>query len=264
MGSASRQALASAKAELSALAGQASLDTAQQLFEAARVIDGQAQLRAALADPSADSSSKQALVARVFGPFGEPAKRLLTVIVGHRWSSPSDMVAGVEEVGVRAIASSAPEGVNLEKELHSFGEVVGSDAQLELALGSKLAAADSKVALVQRLLEGKAAAETLAILRQLIAHPRGRRIPELVRFAAGVVADQGGFILATVSVAAPIAPEQLDRLRSALTRQYSRPVSVNVVVDPSLLGGMRLHVGDEVIDGTVSARLSDLKLQLAS
>lgn len=78
------------------------------------------------------------------------------------------------------------------------------------------------------------------------------------------MADQGGFTIATVSVAAPLAPGQLDRLRSALSRQYSRPVSVNVLIDPSLLGGMRLHVGDEVIDGTVSARLSDLKLQLAS
>lgn len=169
----------------------------------------------------------------MFGPFGEPAKRLLTVIVGHRWSSSSDLVAGVEEVGVRAIAASAPAGASIETELHAFGAVVASDAQLELALGSKLAAAESKVALVQRLLEGKASAETLAILRQLIAHPRGRRIPELVRFAAGVVADQGGFTLATVSVAAPIAPEQLDRLRSALTRQHGRPVSVNVVVDPA-------------------------------
>ena len=264
MGSASRQALASAKAELSALGGQASLDTAQQLFEAARVIDGQAQLRTVLSDPSTDAGSRQALVARVFAPFGEPAKRLLTVVVGHRWSSPSDLIAGIEEVGVRAIASATPEGVSLETELQTFGAVVASDAQLELALGSKLAAADSKVSLIQRLLEGKASAETLAILRQLIAHPRGRRIPELVRFAAGVVADQGGFTIATVSVAAPLHPEQLDRLRSALTRQYGRPVSVNVLVDPSLLGGMRLHVGDEVIDGTVSARLSDLKLQLAS
>jgi len=264
MGSASRQALAAAKAELSAFHGHVSLEAAQQLFEAARVIDSQAQLRSALSDPSVEAASKRALVARVFAPFDVAAKRLLTVIAGHRWSSPSDLVAGIEEVGVRAIASSAPEGVSIERELQMFGAVVSSDAGLELALGSKLAAADSKVSLIQRLLEGKASAETLAILRQLIAHPRGRRVPELVRFAAGVVADQGGFTIATVSVASPLAPHQLDRLRTALSRQYDRPVSVNMLVDPSLLGGMRLQVGDEVIDGTVSARLSDLKLQLAS
>ncbi|SMH34822.1 ATP synthase F1 subcomplex delta subunit [Rathayibacter oskolensis] len=264
MGSASRQALTAAKAELSAFNGHVPLEAAQQLFEAARVIDGQAQLRSALSDPSIDAGTKRALVSRVFARFDVAAVRLLTVIVGHRWSSPADLVAGIEEVGVRAIATAAAPDVSIETELQAFGAVVSSDAQLELALGSKLAAADSKVALVQRLLEGKASAETLAILRQLVAHPRGRRIPELVRFAAGVVADQGGFTIATVSVAAPLAPEQLDRLRSALSRQYSRPVSVNVLIDPSLLGGMRLHVGDEVIDGTVSARLSDLKLQLAS
>lgn len=264
MGSASRQALASAKAELAAFHGFVPFEAATQLFEAARVIDGQAQLRSALSDPSLDPATKRALVARVFARFDTAAIRLLTVIAGHRWSDPSELVAGIEEVGVRAIAASVTPGVSIERELHMFGAVVASDPQLELALGSKLASAESKLALVQRLLEGKAAAETLAILRQLIAHPRGRRIPELVRFAAGVVADQGGVTIATVSVAAPLAPGQLDRLRAALSRQYDRPVAVNVVVDPSLLGGMRLRIGDEVIDGTVSARLSDLKLQLAS
>lgn len=264
MGSASRQALAAAKAEVSAFHGSVPLEAAQQLFEAARVIDAQAQLRSALVDPSVEAGTKRALVARVFGRFDTSAIRLLTVIASHRWSSADELVAGIEEVGIRAIASSVTAGVSLDTELHSFGAVVASDAQLELALGSKLASAASKLALVQRLLEGKASAESLAILRQLIAHPRGRRVPELVRFAAGLVADQGGYILATVSVAAPLPSEQLDRLRTALTRQYGRPVSVTVVVDPALLGGMRLHVGDEVIDGTVSARLSDLKLQLAS
>ncbi|QWL29933.1 F0F1 ATP synthase subunit delta [Rathayibacter toxicus] len=264
MGSASRQALASVQAELSALGSKVSLVTGQQLFEAAQLIDAQAQLRAALADPSADSSNKHALVTRVFSPCGEPTKHLLTVIVSHRWSSANDLIAGIEEVGVRAIVASAPESLSLETELHAFGTVVASDPELELALGSKLASAESRVALVQRLLEGKASAQTVVILRQLVAHPRGRRIPELIRFAASVVADQGGFTLALVSVAAPIAPEQLDRLRSALTHKYGRPVSVTVEIDPSLLGGMRVHVGDEVMDGTVSARLTDLKLQLAS
>ncbi|NQX11409.1 F0F1 ATP synthase subunit delta [Microbacteriaceae bacterium VKM Ac-2855] len=264
MGSASRGALAASKAELTVLVGAADLATGEQLFEAARVLEGSSQLRSALSDPSADQTAKQALVSRVFGTFGEPAQRLLHTIAGARWSSADDLVAGIEEVGVRAIVASAPAGVSIERELHSFGTAVASDPELELALGSKLSASTAKVALVQRLLEGKAAQQTITILRQLIAHPRGRRIPELLRFASGVVADQGGFSIATVTVASPVAPAQLDRLRLALSKQYGRAIEINLVVEPALIGGMRVQVADDVIDGSIAARLQDLKLQLAS
>ena len=77
--------LAAAKAELSAFSGHVPLEAAQQLFEAARVIDSQAQLRSALSDPSVEAASKRALVARVFAPFDVAAKRLLTVIAGHAY-----------------------------------------------------------------------------------------------------------------------------------------------------------------------------------
>lgn len=264
MGSASREALASAKAELSAIGSGADLATGEQLFAAARIVAESGQLRGVLADPSADPAAKQVLVTRVFASFGEPAKRLLGAISAARWSNANELVAGIEEIGIRAVASSAPEGVHIDRELFGFGVAVDSDAELELALGSKLSGVDNKLALVQRLLEGKGSAETIAIVRQLIGQPRGRRVAELLRFAARIVADQSGYAIATVTVAKPISDEQSRRLGDALSRQNGSRVAVNLVIDPSVVGGMRVQLGDQVIDGSVAARIHDLRLRLAS
>ena len=52
-------------------------------------------------------------------------------------------------------------------------------------------------------------------------------------------------------------------LRSALTRQVGRQVDIHVVVEPELLGGVRVELGDEVIEGTVAARLDDANRRIA-
>ncbi len=64
--------------------------------------------------------------------------------------------------------------------------------------------------------------------------------------------------------AAPITPAQLDRLRASLAKSYGRDLEINQVIDPSIIGGIRVQIGDDVIDGSVSTRINDLRLQLAS
>ena len=69
--------------------------------------------------------------------------------------------------------------------------------------------------------------------------------------------------VATIITAAPISPAQLDRLRAGLAKSYGRELKLNLVIDPSIIGGIRVQIGDDVIDGSVSTRLNDLRLQLA-
>ncbi|MBK4347495.1 F0F1 ATP synthase subunit delta [Lacisediminihabitans changchengi] len=271
MGSATREALSAARAELSAL-GTVTLATAEELFSAGRIIGASSQLLTLLsesnggtgAQDSADDADKKAAVTAVFGPkFGEQTIRLLHSVVDHRWSSQDDLLAGIEELGLRAAAESAGKDVSIETELFAFATAVTSDPNLELAVGSKLGSSEAKVVLVTRLLEKKVSAQTLTIVRQLVQQPRGRRIGELLRTAATIVADQSGLAVATVTSAAPIATEQLARLQRGLATSYGREVKLNLVIDPTIIGGLRVQLGDDVIDGTVSRKLSDLRLQLA-
>ncbi len=264
MGSATREALASSRAALAALGGTADLATGESLLNAGRVIGESSQLLSALVDPAVDAAPKATLVAKVFGPVvTSTALDLLQAVTAARWSSHTDLLAGIEDVGLRCVASSATaEGV-VEAELFSFGATVSGNAELELALASKLGAAQAKVGLVDSILTGKVTAQTLVIVRHLMQQPRGRRIGELLGHAAAVVADQSGTSIATVTSASPLTTTQLDRLRANLSERYGRKLTINLVVDPSLVGGVRVQIGDDVIDGSIATRLKDLRLQLA-
>ena len=262
MGSATREATAAAKA---ALAAQRSVDlqVAEDLFAAGRVVGRSAQLRSALTDPDADPTRTRGLVNGVFGGrIGPVALELLGGIAASRWSSADDLLQGIEELGLRAAARSAG-ATPVESELFEFGRIITSNAELELALGSKLSPTASKVALADRLLTGNASPQAAAIVRHLVEQPRGRRIGELLRGAAAIVADERGYAVATVTSAGPLTAAQLQRLERQLAGQYGRDVRFNLVIDPSLVGGLRIQIGDDVIDGSVSARLTDLRQKLA-
>lgn len=262
MGSASREALSTARSALAGLGGKVTLATGEQLLAAGRVLGTSFQLRAALADPSGDSAAKVSIVNAVFASVEAPARELLAVIATSAWSTEDEFLAGIEEVGIRALAQS-DSSANIEAELFAFGAAVGSDAELELAVGSKLGSDASKAALVERLLAGKATAQTTAIVSHLVQQPRGRRIAELLRFATTTVADEAGFAVATVTTATALSAAQLTRLSSALSVSYGRGLRINHVIDPSLVGGVRVQLGDEIIDGSVASRLNELRLQLA-
>jgi F-type H+-transporting ATPase subunit delta len=262
VGSATREALSNSRSALAGLGGKAQLATGEQLLAAGRVLGTSFQLRAALADPSGDRDAKLSIVNAVFASVDASARELLGVIATNVWSSEDDLLAGVEEIGIRALALSAPSS-DIEAELFAFGSVVTSDSQLELAVGSKLGSDESKAALIERLLGSKASKQTVAIVSHLVQQPRGRRIGELLRFATSVVADEAGLAVATVTTASAISPAQLTRLTAALSANYGRGLRINHVIDPSLVGGVRVQLGDEVIDGSVASRLNELRLQLA-
>jgi len=262
MGSATREALSASRSALAALGGKTDLAKGEQLLAAGRVIGESSPLRAALADPSTAAADKSSIVESVFSTISSEARSLLATIVTNRWSSEDDLLAGIEEIGFRVIADSA-EKAGIEAELFAFGEAVNSDNDLELAVGSKLGSNTAKVALIETLLGSKASPQTVSIIGHLVQQPRGRRIAELLRNAASIVADQSGLSVATVTTATALDAKQLARLGAGLAQTYGRELRINQVVDPTLLGGVRVQIGDDVIDGSVASRLKELRLQLA-
>ncbi|CAN5205857.1 F0F1 ATP synthase subunit delta [soil metagenome] len=244
--------------------GSADLATADELFSAGRIIGGSAQLISMLTDTATSAADKQSILAAVFGTNLSPVTlRLLGTAVSHRWSDSEDLLAGIEELGLRAAADSAPATVNIDAELFAVGTAFASNSELELAVSSKLGTPESKVALVEALLAKKVSAQTLAIVRHLMQQPRGRRIGELLRTAASIVADQSGLAVATITSATLIRAVQLERLQKGLAVKFGRALKFNLIVDPALIGGLRVQVGDTVIDDSVASKIKDLRLQLA-
>jgi len=174
-----------------------------------------------------------------------------------------NLVAGIEEFGYRVAAQSAGTTAAIDRELFEFSALVASNSELELAVGSKLDAAGNKAGLVEKLLTGKASEQAVAIVRHIVQAPRGRRFGASIQRAAAIVADQAGMSVATVTSAVPIAAAQLARLEKGLAASYGRELRINQVVDPDIIGGLRVQVGDGIIDGSVASRLVELRLQLA-
>lgn len=261
MGSATREAVAAAKAAIAARPSVATLAVGEEIFSAARAVAGSGQLLVALTEQSAAPDAKAVLVASVFGSLGSDARDLISGLAKSKWSESADFLAGLEEVGLRVIASSE-RTLDIPSELFEFGQLVSSNAELELAVGSKLGDPSAKAALVEKLLTGRASAQTIAILSHLVQQPLGRRIGALVKHAADVVADEASLAIATVTVAAPLSNDQLDRLRAGLAKKYG-DLRIAQVIDPTVIGGVRVAVGSDVIDDSVATRLKELRLQLA-
>ena len=262
MGSATTQALAATKAALDA-ASAVDLDTARELFAAARVVGESSQLSGALADPAAEPEARRRVVADVFGDRLSPAAvALLTSAVGQRWSRAQDLVEGIETRAVRTAATAAADD-DVEGELFAVAQLVAANPQLELALGSRLGATTAKGDLVEKVLGGRASAATTLIVSSLVLQPGERRVRQLLSAAMRTVSDQRGKTVATVYSAAPLTAPQAERLAAALAAKYGRDVSLNAVIDPDLVGGLRVQIGDDVIDGSISGRLADLRQRLA-
>lgn len=261
MGSATTQARASSAAALGAASG-VDLDVARELFAAARALGDSSQLSGALASAAAPVAARQKVVADVFGTSSPATVTLLNAVVFERWSSSDDLIEGIEELAVRA-ASLAEPGTDVAAELFEVSRTVAANPDLELALGSRLGDASAKGALVDTLFGGRLGAATVLIASSLVRQPRGRRVRSLLTWAKDLVAEQRGRIVGTVYSALPLSDAQLSRLGASLGARYDSQVELNVVLDRAVVGGLRVEIGDDVIDATVSSRLSDLRQRLA-
>src|SRR5690606_23324375 len=137
---------------------------------------------------------KAKLIGGLFRSQSAAARSVLETVATSRWSSHDDMLAGIEELAISAIARSEGDDVDLIAELYTFGAAVTSEPELELAVGSKLTDPAAKVSIVEALMS-KASAQSLAILRHLVQQPRGRRIRALISDAANIIAAEGGLAL---------------------------------------------------------------------
>lgn len=232
----------------------------EELFAVARLLDGSAALRRALTDPNAEGKSKAGLSNSLLaGKVSGTTVDLLGGMVRSRWSGARELADACEVLGVQAVLGAAEQDgalENLEDELFRFGRIVAGDPQLRAALTNRSAPAQAKSELVQTLLEGRASAQTLSLARQAAAYPRGRRLEQVLEEMGRAVAERRDRAVATVTTAIPLTQEQRSRLAAALHRVYGRTMHLNVDLDPSVIGGLRIQVADEVIDASVVSRLA--------
>lgn len=265
----SRDSLAALRDDLSTVLRSGDLDRAglaAELFDVSAVLDREKTLRRVLTDPSRTEDARAELAASIFGEqVSDVAADLLAAAVRARWSRPLDLADAVELLAVEALVASAEQAGRLdavEDELFRTGRVIAGSHQLRGALGDRFAPVDSRVALLVDLLGDQVAEETLRLVRQAVVTPRGRSIDDSLETYGMVAAERRSRLVATVTAAVPLTEEQRERLGAILAQAYGHEVQLNVEVDPDLIGGLRIEIGDEVIEGTVLSRLADARRRL--
>src|SRR5690606_6709427 len=234
---------------------------AADLFAVVDALDAQPALRRALTDPSTPEDARASIARSLFeSRIGAGALELLSAAVRLRWAGGRTFASALERQAIRAqLRSVGPAGLEeTEDELFRFGRLVESDSDLRAALGDRSVPLTRRQQLDADLLSGQANDATVALARRAAAGREGTFAHTLAGYLSLAAAERSR-LLATVRVARPLEPGQLERLQQALSRQAGREISVQVIVDPEVLGGVRVELGDEVIEGTVAARLDQAR-----
>ena len=238
---------------------------ADELFAVTGLLESQPTLRKALSDLAAPEESRRRLATDILG--GQVSKAALAVVqgaAGLRWSSAAGLVAALERQGVRTLLRVAAAGGELdrvEEELFRFSRIMAADTRLRATLEDRAASLPGRQQLVADLLDGKALAVTVALAQRAVRATE-RTVALTLESYLQLAAEQRRRAIAEVTVARPLTAAQAERLRAALSTQVGREVSLQVNVDPAVLGGVRVKLGDEVIDGTVAGRLDAAERQL--
>ncbi|WP_189256434.1 F0F1 ATP synthase subunit delta [Lentzea flava] len=270
---ASREALAAAELRLLELAdATTSTDDlaklGEELFAVLGLLIDQPALRRAAADASSEPAGREQLIRGLFaGKVSDATLQVLVAVVTARWSSPRELVDGVESLARTTLLVRAERDGQLdstEDELFRLGRIVAGSHELELLLADPAGSADGKVALVDSLIEGKVSPVTKTLVSQLVRNPRGLRVADGLAELADLAAKRRQRSVAHVRSAVELTAEQIDRLTATLTTIYSRPIALHVEVDPALAGGLTIKIGDEIIDGSIAGRLAALRRNLAS
>jgi F-type H+-transporting ATPase subunit delta len=266
---ASRDALAALRsaldAQLTAAADPAALSG--DLRSVSDLLAGERSLRVALADPGQDADGKRVLTESVLGGrVSAPALAVVSAAAEQRWSADRDLVDALDIVGIEAALAGAENAGTLdrvEEEVFRFGRAVESSADLQMTLGDPAVDTARKSEIVGTLLEGKADPVTIGLVSRTVTGLRGHRLQAALGQLTELAARRRNRVVALVTAARPLDDSQEARLAAVLGRIYGRVVDVQVEVDPEVVGGVRVVIDDEVIDGTVASRLAQVKRTLA-
>ena len=266
---ASRESLATLVEQVDAAVGSSGFDAvAADLLAVADLLEKQQTLRSALADGGQSDQSRRDLAASLLqGKISDTALGLVQDAVITRWSAPHDLIDALELLAARAgFAAADVQGSldSVEEELFRFSRAVAGSDSLQMTLTDPSIDATRKQAVVTDLLAERANPVTTLLAAHAVAHLRGRRADAVLAELSAAAAERRDRVVAEVRVAAPLTQEQQERLAASLSRLTSRSVRLNVAVDPAVLGGVHVRIGDEVIDGTVAARMEQARRALTS
>lgn len=247
--------------------GEALMALADEFYAVADLLVGQPRLRRTAGDPSTPPEGRAALIhGLLVGKVEASALEVTEAAVRERWSSPWDLTDALETAGDDALFAAAERDEALgrvEDELFWFERILDNASELTALLDEAPIDAARRIGLLDEVLADRVHPVTKALLGHGVRSQRKRSvilaIDDLLEEAAARRAESTARVLSAVE----LSDAQVARLQAALGEVYGRAITVRTATDASVRGGLVVHVGNEIIDGSVATRLIDARAALS-
>lgn len=235
-----------------------------ELFTITSALDHNIQLERALTDPSRPVEDKVAVVKTLIGDQTHPlVMEIMSDLVSRRWSRVSDIANAVEDFGVDGMmyyADYTNTTLQVSIELAELHSALLNLPVVRTKLYDATVSSEARVKLLYSLIGD---ADFTKVTKRLAEHAtcnlRNRRYLQTIQWLINKFSRHMGESMVTVTTATPLSKEQVEKLIAIYSAKTGHPVHINSVVDPTVMGGMRIQVGDEVTDNTVVAQLQHLQ-----
>lgn len=275
MRASSRQALDQGKAVLARQTGmtaQTCYDWADDLFVLSDLVQGSSRIALALTDPARSLEDRVRLLQALAENLSEVA---LTTVEGALSAAPSaqELPTVIESLGEYAVqrgAQTEDKAIEIADEIFALERFVRANQQVRSALSDRNREPKYRVRLLQELFGTSLSRPAITLaLRAVSAVSRDSKLEDSVSLTGNLrhmrrdLAAAGDTLVATVQVATPLADAQAERLRDILSRRYQKNIHLQVSVEPSVLGGMKVRVGSQIFDGSLATIIQETKQKLA-
>jgi F-type H+-transporting ATPase subunit delta len=234
-----------------------------ELTRVVDLIDGFPAIRRALTDPSRSGQDKARFATELLeDTFRRDIVDLVAGMARSRWSREGDITRALERIhGATAVVRAERRGEldRVGDELFQVFRLLGHERTLRYELTIKDDSSERRLQLLDDVFGGHLLPTTMEILHRLVSSHRHPSLTSAILRIAELAAERRNRLIAVVTTAVPLSDEQIQRLRDILVRQYDQDVRINVAVDPDIIGGVRLHIGDGLVDDTVAKRQENVR-----
>ena len=154
------------------------------------------------------------------------------------------------QAALDAAGSEQDQGTVIE-ELETLGsQVLASFPDFQSVLSSALVSQEEKLEMIDRVFGSRLSTTTISFLKVLAAHNRLEYLPQVIRAASKMWEDRSGRIPVEIQLAMDTSPDLIQEMVGALRKRFNKEPVVKTVLNPDLLAGFVVRVGDQVLDAS--------------
>lgn len=233
---------------------------AEELLAASDALYADFRLRRALSDPASDADQRAQLVQALFGTKISAAATKALIEIAAEAETGKELERLVERQGLRAFLANISKLDDIQDQLFKIARLIEADHELQAKLTDPNIDLAARQGLLASLLTTQAPAVRTLAARALRARFANviRTLDQYVTLAGEIKSHR----IAVVTVASPLTQSQRSRLQVQLARIYGGGVDIEERIDPQVIGGVKIQIADDLIDGSIERKLAQARQEI--